>query len=275
MFQKLHAKLNGHLLISCIVIGTMFGTLFVYVVIYDNKIIPNNFSIASLKVDKTINGSIQFSLNFIKNNFQVDEKDLYKHWFRIIEHYLQFPLDNLYGSHQPVLLATSILTFDGGPVLELGCGYFSTVLLHRIIVVEQQRYLLSTDTDLEWLTKFQNNMSSSLHEFRHVKQTSDWNFIGTNRPRWTMALIDHKPGERRTTDLIRLANITDIVILHDTETTGYKYEPGLAYYPYQYRYKYLSTYTDVLSQKQRTLVWNIKHLLELTIDMKLPRRTSG
>ncbi|CAF4781538.1 unnamed protein product [Rotaria socialis] len=220
--------------------------------------------------NETVNEDIQFSLHSIKNSFK-QNNELSIHWLRVIKHYIRFPLDNAYGSHQLLLLAASVLTSDGGPVMELGCGYFSTILLHQIVVAEQKRYLLSTDTDREWLSKFEANMSSSLHEFRHVKEASEWDHIGTNRRRWSITLVDHKPGNRRTADLIRVANISDIVILHDTETPVYKYEAGLAQYPYQYRYTYLSTNTDVLSKYNRTLLSNIRRLLELTIEMKLPK----
>ena len=155
--------------------------------------------------------------------------------------------------------------------MEMGCGYHSTVLLHQIIVNEQKRFLLSTDTDREWLSKFETNMSSSLHQFRHINQTSEWDDVGLDRPRWSIVFIDHKPGERRVTDIIRMADVSDIVIVHDTEAASYNYEPGLSKYPYRYRYTYLSTHSDVLSKSNGTLLRNIRYLLDLTVDMELPK----
>ena len=214
--NKCH-KNNMRALIWFISIVTVLGILFIYAAKYHTIDIFNESLTSSGIKNKAVNEDIQFSLNSIKNSFKDRNDELNIHWLRVIKNYLRFPLDNAYGSHQLLLLAASILTADGGPVMELGCGDFSTTLLHQIIVLEQKRYLLSTDTDLQWLSKFEANMSSSLHEFRHVKEASDWDHIGTSRQRWSITLIDHKPGNRRTTDLIRVANISDIVILHDTE----------------------------------------------------------
>jgi hypothetical protein len=216
--------------------------------------------------------NITFSQDFIRNDINDLEKLFRAHWFRIIKHYIPLPLESGLGSHKLALLAASILTAQHDkPVMEMGCGYYSTILLHRIIVNEQKRFLLSTDTDREWLLKFETNMSSSLHQFRHINQTSEWDNVGLDRPRWSIVFIDHKPGERRVIDIIRLANVSDIVIVHDTETSSYNYESGLAKYSYRYRYNYLPTHTDVLSKNNETLFRNIKYLLQLTIDMKLPK----
>jgi hypothetical protein len=217
-------------------------------------------------------GNIKFSQDYIRGYLNSLESQLDVHWLRVIKHYIKLPLENGYGSHKLALLAASVLT-DGGPVIEMGCGYHSTVLLHEILVKQQKRYLLSTDTDQEWLSKFQANMSSSMHPFRHIKTTPEWNTVGIDRPRWSFIFVDQKPGERRVIDIIRLENVSDIIIVHDTEASGYNYEPGLSRFPYRYRYNYLSTYTDVVSKHNGTLLKNIQHLLELTIKWKLPKET--
>ncbi|CAF2755343.1 unnamed protein product [Rotaria sp. Silwood2] len=256
-----------YFIFACMILGIFFR----YFEIYPDKVNAYRSGISSALRKTTTNKDAQYSQDYIRNNINGIDKELSNHWLRVIRHYIRFPLANGYGSHQLSLLAATILTSGGGPVMELGCGYFSTILLHQIVVVEQKRYLLSTDTDRQWLSKFDTNMSSSLHEFRHVNMTSEWDNIGTNHPRWSIAFIDHKPGDRRVIDVIRLANITDVVILHDTETSSYNYEIGLVLYQYKYRYKYFPTNTDVLSKYNGTLFHNIQHLLELTLEMKLPK----
>jgi hypothetical protein len=231
-------------------------------VIPDGEIINSN----------SLNTDITFSQNYIRHYFKFQVEELELHWLKIIKHYVPVPLESGYGSHKIALLAASILTAqDGGPAMEMGCGYYSTILLHQILVNEQKRYLLSTDTDREWLSKFEANFSSPTHQFRHISRTSDWDNVGIDRPRWSIVFIDHKPGERRVVDMIRLANVSDVVIVHDSETSSYNYEQGLSLYPYKYRYNYLSTNTDVISKSNGTLFQHIRHLLELTITMKIPK----
>ena len=222
--------------------------------------------------DIVINNTIDFSQDYIRKYVNPTENLLEAHWLRMIKHYIPVPLESSYGSHKLALLAASILTAEhGGPSMEMGCGYHSTILLHQLLVNEQKRYLLSTDTDQEWLGKFETNMTSTNHKFRHIKETLEWDTVGVDRPRWSIVFVDHKPGERRVVDIIRLANVSDIVIVHDTETSSYNYEQGLSQYPYRYQFKYLSTYTDIASKTNRTLFRNMKRLLDLVIKLNLPK----
>ena len=221
--------------------------------------------------DNTTGNDIRFSLDFFQKYVQAED-ELSIQWLETIKRYIPLPLEDGYGSHKLVLLAASIVTaHDKTPVMEMGCGYHSTGLFHQLIVNEQKRFLLSTDTDREWLSKFEANMTSPLHQFRHIAQTSEWDTIGIDRPRWSIIFVDHKPGERRVVDIIRLANVTDIMIVHDTEASGYNYEPGLAQFPYRYRFNYLKLFTDVVSKTNGTLHQRIQRLLELTIKMNLPK----
>jgi hypothetical protein len=231
----------------------------------------NTFAGKVLATNK-LGNDIKFSQDYIRDYFEVSKDILGVHWLRIIRHYAPIPFEDSYGSHKLVLLAASILTAEhGGPVIEMGCGHHSTVLLHQILVLEQKRYLLTTDTDREWLSKFEVNMSSPIHQFRHIQLTSEWDNVGIDRPRWSIVFVDHKPAERRVVDIIRLINVSDIVIVHDTGVPLYGYERGLSQYPYRYRYNHILPPTDVLSKNNGTLFQNIRNLLELTIDMKLPK----
>ena len=73
-------------------------------------------------------------------------------WNQMIEKYLTFPLDPQYGSHAIVLLA-ALYVAKSGPVLELGMGPTSSPLLHRLSK-DQKRFLLSADSDIQWINYF-------------------------------------------------------------------------------------------------------------------------
>jgi hypothetical protein len=69
-----------------------------------------------------------------------------------------------FGTHSvPLALACMNTT---GPVLELSCGYYSTILLHGICK-QQGRELLTADHNLNWLSKFRY-LETSWHRFEHV-----------------------------------------------------------------------------------------------------------
>lgn len=141
-------------------------------------------------------------------------------------HYRHKKAPGEFGSHITALIAAVIHT--NGPVLELGCGWGSTPQLHAICA-QHQRKLVSTDTSLEWLTKFSKVLSTDWHEFIYVPvYENDWDInpkpylwdeIGTDT-HWSVVLIDHRPGERRKDDLLRFKDQAEIIVVHDTEVNG-------------------------------------------------------
>ena len=157
----------------------------------------------------------------------------------------------IYGTHIAPLLTAVLNT--SGPVFEMGCGDFSTPLLHGICKF-QNKYLLSTDTSQEWLSLFRD-MESSNHEFIYVPVYEDdweknpkpelWNNIGNQT--WGVVFIDHRPGDRRKVDVKRFADKAEIIVVHDTEYDGYGYD--FTEFKYQYVYARYKTHTTILSNK--------------------------
>lgn len=157
-----------------------------------------------------------------------------------------------YGTHMEVLLAAVMNTT--GPILEMGCGDFSTPLIHAICS-QKKRYILSTETDKSWLSLFLD-LKRDWHHFLYVPVYDDdltlnpkphlWNEVGNDR-HWGVVFIDHRPGERRVIDIQRLRKNTDIFVIHDTETASYHYEPLLSTFKYKYLHNRYTTYTAVVS----------------------------
>ena len=202
----------------------------------------------------------------------VNKRNSFIEWHEALAKYLKFPLDHHYGSHSIVLLAALLVT-KTGPILELGMGSSSTPLLHRLSL-EQNRLLLSADSDQRWINHFSSlAKNSSLHRLKHVTITSElgieWATSGiAYSANWTVVFIDHRPGGRRKFDLMLYASLSDLVIVHDTERTAlYKYDEALSLYPHQYRFKKLNTYTDILSMKNDTIIYEIRRLLDSIPDV--------
>lgn len=157
-----------------------------------------------------------------------------------------------YDSHRPLLIAAVEKT--DGPVLELGCGWGSTPVLHALCV-KNNRFLLSTDTSKVWLEKFYH-LKRPWHQFLYVPVYDDdweknpkpwkWDVVGEDKY-WGVVLVDHRPGERRKADIWRLRNSADILIVHDSETAGYEYDKVFSTFKYQFTYKKINAWTTALS----------------------------
>ena len=110
-----------------------------------------------------------------------------------------------YATHM-VPLITAVSNTDG-PILEMGCGDYSTPLLHAICAASQ-RPLLTAETDASWMNLFLD-LKRSWHQFQHVSDFYDWDNVG-NGVYWSVILIDHAPGNRRVVDIRRFRKKADI-----------------------------------------------------------------
>lgn len=161
------------------------------------------------------------------------------------------------GTHFPALATVVVNT--QGPVLEMGCGDYSTPLLHALCA-PNKRLLVSTDVDKGWISLFLD-LRRSWHRFVHVPAYEQydarndwlysvgmdaWNSIGLDT-HWSVVLIDHTPGLQRAVDIERLRNNTDIFVVHDTEDSRYGYEAILATFKYKYVYDRYSVTTTIVS----------------------------
>lgn len=120
------------------------------------------------------------------------------------------------GSHFPILAAAVARTT--GPVLELGCGYWSTPMLrllcrymdfwkegHQSGFPPGWRKLESYDTDPEWAKRFD------------VPCVADWEKWKPEASRYGVAFVDNSPGESRVELILRLKDKAHFIVAHDTE----------------------------------------------------------
>lgn len=147
-----------------------------------------------------------------------------------------------YGSHLPLLAQICLATT--GDVLELGTGINSTPFLHWVCF-EMSRKLVSYESSryfFRWAEQFKS-------ETHLVERVLDWDAIPIERP-WSVAFVDHAWRDRRQTELPRLADWAQFIVLHDSETVrnrkgGRSYEPILQMFKYRH---------DSISQRPRTTV---------------------
>lgn len=150
-----------------------------------------------------------------------------------------------WSSHMYVL--SKALYMTKGPVLEMGMGLFSTPLMHWICE-DSKRELVSFENDpnyYKWFKHFGN-------ESHKVYLIEDWAKADIDKP-WEIALIDHKPEERRLIDIKRLASWAKYLIVHDSEPEVamlYHYDQIFPMFKYRLDYTKAMPYTTVLSNFQ-------------------------
>jgi len=158
------------------------------------------------------------------------------------------------GTHS-VPLAISCMNTTG-PVLEMGCGLYSTLMLHTICE-KQGRRLHTVDHTLSWLKKFMH-LETQSHTFEYLKCGSlnvtiyefmyrlsphwskkideSWDQVG-NGDRWGLVFLDQLPLSRRVKDIKRLRASTDVFVIHNTNMLGnwlFGFWPYLKTFPYIY-----------------------------------------
>ena len=102
-----------------------------------------------------------------------------------------------------------------GPVLEIGCGRFSTPILHLLC---GDRRVVSLEHSAIWHSRFAE-LASDTHEICLV---DDWATCELIDQPWAVALVDHEPRDRRGPDLERLRRAgTKICVVHDAEDGNY------------------------------------------------------
>lgn len=123
------------------------------------------------------------------------------------------PKGHGHGTHLPALMHYVLIT--EGPVLELGCGHYSTPVLHDLCRGMRRR-LVSVEADPDWRRRF-HHLASAWHQFvRSCEQLhGDAN--------WSVALVDHAM-DRRQTDLVALADQARFIVVHDTNCSRYGYD---------------------------------------------------
>jgi hypothetical protein len=125
------------------------------------------------------------------------------------------PWLNEFATHQPVLVAAA--NACSGPIIEFGCGEGSTRLLHEI-ARRRSLPLLTLETDAAWMGRYQEELSSRLHEFRLVDDwTEELADPMWDQRRWGLAFIDQAPWEARANTARRLSATAEYLIIHDCD----------------------------------------------------------
>jgi hypothetical protein len=155
-----------------------------------------------------------------------------------------------YETHRPVLCEAVLRT--RGPILELGTGEGSTLALHAVSAACSRR-VFSFDHDRGWIERFLH-LRGEHHFLAHVPS---WDDCPIDSQFWSVALVDHKPAERRVVEIGRLAYRAELVVVHDTDSPEYNYEAIIDSFSYRLEYREHKQWTTLLSNYVDVSGWRI------------------
>lgn len=145
------------------------------------------------------------------------------------------------GSHLPMLMKAVAET--EGPILELGCGLYSTTPLHWACWVPKRKLVTYENNP-----QFFDFLKAYETDFHEVHCIDDWDAIDISAP-WSVAFVDHEPGLRRGIELGRLAH-AEYVVCHDSEGRNdrkYGLSKSSSLFRYQFEYKDAFPHTSIFS----------------------------
>lgn len=162
---------------------------------------------------------------------------------------------DIVSSHQRLLIAAAMRTT--GTMLELGCGWYSTPLLHEIAVA-QKRLLITMDNQPYWLPMFKGFECGY-----HLLEQVDWWGNANFQKSYGMVLVDQgQPIEREyTTRRLLKESDVDVFVFHDTEEKlAYGYERILPMFKYRWTDKAQPAWTTIASNKVDVTKWGLVEL---------------
>jgi|SRR3989304_6966973 len=156
-------------------------------------------------------------------------------------------IDNTAGYWTHITPLTTVILNTTGTILEMGCGDYSTPLLHALCK-NSKRSITTADCELEWMCLFKD-LETDWHKFIHI---NNWDDVNGS---FGVIFIDHNPiiandTPRRVDDLMRLKKSGDVFVIHDTEKIRwYRYQGIFEQFKYVYHYSRYKKRTTILSDK--------------------------
>ena len=129
-----------------------------------------------------------------------------------------------------------------GPVLELGSGLGSTLLLHGLCG-SAGRKLTTLETDATWIMRFTNYG----RDWHRIKLIESFVTLSEYEENWGLAFIDHGISGQRAVSITALKHIP-IIVVHDTcHPWLYGYAEAFKKFRYIWDWKVSGPQTSVLS----------------------------
>lgn len=141
-----------------------------------------------------------------------------------------------------------VVDISDGDILEIGTGYFSTLLLHWYAHI-YKRNVCSYENDPNWYKRALNS-NSKYHKVFFVHNWDEVPEVSPSGKPWGVVFIDHAPAERRIIEIEKFAKNADYIVIHDTEPENdpsYQYSKIWPKFKYIYHFNKIFPWTSVVS----------------------------
>ena len=115
--------------------------------------------------------------------------------------------DVTYGSHLPSLLRCVLAT--RGPVLEIGCGEWSTPVLNAVCRA-MGREFASYEPNAVWASRIREATGATI--LSSIIPTPEWP--------WSVVFVDHDPARARINTALAFADTAEFIVVHDCQYPG-------------------------------------------------------
>lgn len=166
-----------------------------------------------------------------------------------------------YGTHQPVLFEAIKRSKSPNPILELGCGFNSTLLIHASA---EDKEVITVETNRDWLSKFEH-LTTEKRRFILVKDFHE--ILMRFNDNYSVVFIDQGEWESRAFCVEKFKNSSEFVVLHDAD-----YLEREIHMNFSDHYKYVKTFmplqpypymtgppTTIMSNYVDVTEWNINY----------------
>lgn len=157
-----------------------------------------------------------------------------------------------YYSHMALLAAATSITT--GPVLELGAGFGSTLLLHGICGA-MGRKLTTLESDAEWIKTFVHYG----REWHTIKYVPHFRELDEYNQEWGLAFVDHGNTGDLQMSLDRGPSVTalkdtPILVVHDTcHPWLYGYDEAFTHFKYRWDWRSQNSYNPLTTVLSNTI----------------------
>jgi hypothetical protein len=172
-----------------------------------------------------------------------------------------------YFTHIPIL--STMIHKTTGSILELGCGYYSTLLIDSMC--DNERLIISVDDNKEWLQNFLF-LKRINHKFILIERNNWINKLKRlKRIPWDIIFIDSIDQDESGKYLrARLLNFfkysSKYIIIHDSEVefdANHGWRQIINQFKYKYEYRIIKPYTTILSNYHKIPINKIKKIKNL------------